>query len=241
MFNNWDTGKGGRDVNMDISYNTITASGSRPGGDYDGIGIGGYSTSINSAWKNIKIHNNYVKGFENVGIHLTNSAGANSVVYDNIIDGTGVIGTMTGYAGIRLSGGAAAYNNILYNISNWAGIWITEDAGAAPSIVENNIFDTIHSRGVVCDSSDTHSVLNHNLFHNTLSGSSNNYATTCPKSWGDVNANPLFINASGKYSLTSDFLLQHSSPALGAGINAGISTDYAGNPFKNPPNIGVYE
>ena len=32
-----------------------------------------------------------------------------------------------------------------------------------------------------------------------------------------------------------------TSPAVGAGIDVGLSTDYEGNPFKKPPAIGAHE
>lgn len=47
--------------------------------------------------------------------------------------------------------------------------------------------------------------------------------------------NPNFVNS-------SDFRLQSGSPAIGKGLAVtGITTDFAGNPVKNPPSIGVYE
>jgi hypothetical protein len=47
--------------------------------------------------------------------------------------------------------------------------------------------------------------------------------------------NPLFVSAG------SDFHLQAGSPAIHAGINVGLSTDYDGSAWYNPPSIGAYE
>ncbi len=47
---------------------------------------------------------------------------------------------------------------------------------------------------------------------------------------------PLFTSAS-----TGDFTLQAGSPAIDAGVYIGITTDLAGNPVQNPPDIGAFE
>lgn len=52
---------------------------------------------------------------------------------------------------------------------------------------------------------------------------------------------PLFTNASGNYSLASDFQFQSSSPAINAGTDVGLTEDYAGNPIVGTPDIGAYE
>ena len=43
------------------------------------------------------------------------------------------------------------------------------------------------------------------------------------------------------YADVSDFHLQPTSPARRAGINVGLTTDFAGMPVKNPPSMGAYE
>jgi hypothetical protein len=43
------------------------------------------------------------------------------------------------------------------------------------------------------------------------------------------------------YTDISDFHLQPNSPARRAGVDVGLSTDYAGRPVGNPPSIGAYE
>ncbi|MGI6337899.1 MAG: PKD domain-containing protein [Bacteroidales bacterium] len=47
-------------------------------------------------------------------------------------------------------------------------------------------------------------------------------------------SNPLFVS-------TSDFHLQSTSPAIGFGINVGLSTDHDNYNWKIPPSIGCYE
>jgi len=48
-------------------------------------------------------------------------------------------------------------------------------------------------------------------------------------------SDPLFVSA-------TDFHLQSGSPAIGKGVAiSGVTTDYSGNNYKNPPSIGAYE
>jgi peptide methionine sulfoxide reductase MsrB len=46
--------------------------------------------------------------------------------------------------------------------------------------------------------------------------------------------NPLFVSE-------TDFHLKSGSPAISAGINAGIQVDHDDKPFASPPSIGAYE
>lgn len=48
-------------------------------------------------------------------------------------------------------------------------------------------------------------------------------------------------NADPKFKSTTDFRLQSGSPAINAGTDVGLTTDYAGNPIKGLPDIGAYE
>ncbi len=52
---------------------------------------------------------------------------------------------------------------------------------------------------------------------------------------------PLFENSSGTFSEPGDFKLTATSPAIDAGIDVGLVTDFAGNPIVGMPDIGAYE
>lgn len=41
--------------------------------------------------------------------------------------------------------------------------------------------------------------------------------------------------------INGNWSLQASSPAVGAGVNVGLSKDYEGNSYRNPPSIGAFE
>ena len=51
-----------------------------------------------------------------------------------------------------------------------------------------------------------------------------------------VEADPLFVS-----TVTPDFRLQASSPAINAGVDVGLTTDYAGNEIWENVDIGAYE
>jgi len=53
---------------------------------------------------------------------------------------------------------------------------------------------------------------------------------------GPENSNPLFINTA-----ISNFQLQSTSPAIDAGTDVSLTSDYAGNPIYGAPDIGAYE
>jgi hypothetical protein len=53
----------------------------------------------------------------------------------------------------------------------------------------------------------------------------------------NIMGDPLFVDAAN-----GDFHLQAGSPAIGKGLKVtGITTDYEGTTYKNPPSIGAYE
>ena len=43
------------------------------------------------------------------------------------------------------------------------------------------------------------------------------------------------------FSQPSDFQLKQGSPAINAGVNVGLATDYAGNQINGIPDIGAFE
>ncbi|NPE27029.1 hypothetical protein HNV12_03440 [Methanococcoides sp. SA1] len=52
---------------------------------------------------------------------------------------------------------------------------------------------------------------------------------------------PLLLNSSGDMNTSINFQLQYNSPAIDAGTNVNLTTDYAGNPIYGTPDIGAYE
>ena len=52
---------------------------------------------------------------------------------------------------------------------------------------------------------------------------------------------PLFVNTSGTFSEPEDFQLSFGSPAINAGTDVGLTTDFGGNPIVETPDIGAWE
>ena len=52
---------------------------------------------------------------------------------------------------------------------------------------------------------------------------------------------PLLINGSTDWSLDTDFQIPTGSPCKDAGVDVGLTEDYAGNPIVGLPDIGAYE
>ena len=56
------------------------------------------------------------------------------------------------------------------------------------------------------------------------------------------NTDPLFLNKSGLYSESSDFILQGTSPAINKGtLLSEVTNDFFSNPRDDSPDIGAYE
>jgi len=62
------------------------------------------------------------------------------------------------------------------------------------------------------------------------------YKTLTGQDANSISADPLFVS-----TVTPDFHLQDTSPCINAGVNVGLTEDYAGNPLVGVPDIGAYE
>jgi hypothetical protein len=187
---------------------------------------------------NIRIHDNLISGSLRNNILLGGSDGGTEVlgtiyVYNNIIVGADD-------QGLRINdpqGTVIIQNNVLYNNGSLgydgnAQLYI-ERAGIGRITLQNNIVyaesgQTYYQFEPGTDSSALNA--SHNLVYN---------AGACP-AWdtGCVNADPLFVNVA-----SADFRLQAPSPAINAGIDTGITLDYAGTsrPQGGTYDIGAYE
>jgi uncharacterized repeat protein (TIGR02059 family) len=151
------------------------------------------------------------------------------------------------------------YNNTFYNHNttksgNIAHLWI--DANNSSVKVKNNIFYTNLANDNNFNGLELLSLTDYkkvdadyNLYYrinNNLriinyngSGFTSSQIATVRSSYGwethsPVPANPMFISA-------ADYHVQTGSPAIASGLAiAAVVTDYDGNTFTNPPNIGCY-
>lgn len=202
--------------------------------------------------KNAKIHHNKLFGVAigvvQKGDDQINDYGSGYFAYNIITELSGEAFYSTSHRNDEY------YNNTIYRSRKTATqlVFFTKDGdspnGSTGGIVKNNIlYGDATTRLVWVDSNSvTGFVSNNNNYYSTSPGTyfgvvgSNNYTTW--ENWratydsDSINSNPLFVNP------TSDFSLQHTSPAINAGTNVGLTTDFEGNP-KSGPNfdIGAYE
>jgi hypothetical protein len=106
--------------------------------------------------------------------------------------------------------------------------------------IKNTIFYSTSGTKAIIDSGAgltyTDANIDYNSYNLPLQGITNSGG-----SHSKLLTNPLFTNGSGSYSLATDFTLSSGSPAKWAGVNVGLTTDYAGKPVHNPPSMGSFE
>jgi len=198
-----------------VTYSSLTGSGL--------ISLGG---GTSSGYSNNRIIYNLITNSTSqycIGIAQGSAASQQNIIANNDIVGNNC-------DPIVISSSSSVYltfkNNLLYNNSGSS----TYFTGIYNVAVPNATF-----------------IADYNLYPSSATfGSSNTN-----KTWAQWQAlgcdthgivgNPLFTNGSGSYSLTTDFTLQPDSPAIGAGTNVGLTTDFAGNPVPSVSDIGAYE
>jgi hypothetical protein len=175
-------------------------------------------------------------------------------IYDNLIIGVGRNGAKVGN-GIYFESGPIPprfesniniWNNTIIGNRTYQpqnGIFLPTSHKVTTISIRNNIIVGFNNAPIIASaqaskgSIDKLSIENNLFYHN---GNRNN-----PKFYrikpGNVtytknnkSVNPLFVSE-------TDFHLKSGSPAISAGINAGIQVDHDDKPFASPPSIGAYE
>ncbi len=152
--------------------------------------------------------------------------------------------------GIQLShhAGGAVYNNTLYN-NNEYPILITQTSPGANVLIKNNVIHTSTNKtyGIfIYDAAVGHYTSDYNCIYETYFGrieTGGNYSladwrTATGQDAHSMLADPLFVS-----TVTPDFRLQSGSPCKDAGVEVGLTLDYAGKPvpINTTPDIGAYE
>ena len=189
-------------------------------------------------------------------------------IYDNIVKSDTPASAINFYFdktkmnSLILSGNTNIYNNI-FLLDNGAGPVINiaglDVASGKQLNIKNNIigFDKLNSSGqyLGIPSTITGSLnIDNNLYWNSSSTYPFYKGTTGNLNWSKwlstykfdnysigPNVDPKFINASLSLNFANDFNLLSNSPAINAGINVGLGTDYDGNKIIKLPDIGAYE
>lgn len=168
-------------------------------------------------------------------------------VYDNVISGAGLAIQSDGDFGSGNDGTVIENNTIYASASNSNGIHLTHTN--TNTVVKNNIVSVGAADAFnVAAASETGLVSNYNLFRNTsgnliIWGTNNytlaqfaSYQSASSQDANSLTSDPLFTS-------TSDFHLLAGSPAINAGTNVSLTSDYAGTsvPQGPAPDIGAYE
>lgn len=147
------------------------------------------------------------------------------------------------------------YNNIFMGNSNNALIFWSSTLGIASGVtmnIKNNIiaFDQPRSGKYISSGGSQSGILNigNNLYYRSTYSNPLNPPGTSEQDWSGwqglgydtsgkgPNIDPLFTDES-----SNDFHIQANSPAIKAGVNVGLSSDFDGNVLVGDPDIGVFE
>jgi hypothetical protein len=185
----------------------------------------------------INIYNNIFKYSTQHGIGV---AGAKDVsIYNNVFYGhnTTIVGN-TFHITIGLSEGGGEIptgikikNNIFYSLrdtdTNGTGILISLSTGGewVNVVADYNIYYRITGRVITKESGDQY-------YMSDLAALRSDHGWETHGMFID----PRFIDASA-----NNYRLMVDSSAIHAGTYVGLTTDYAGSPWNNPPSIGAYE
>ena len=209
--------------------------------------------------KNVTITNNFIINWTpSISISSSSTQG-NININKNIFNSQGVV---IGSSGIvqSIQGHINIYNN---NIIVTATTTYSQPIRFENTIIpvgsslkiKNNIigFTTSYSKSYIYGPSTINGTFesDYNIYWNSIASSPYDIGLTDYSwdSWNKLgydihslyNVDPFFQNYTGSYSQDIDFELQKSSPAIDAGIDVGLTSDYAGNPISGPPDIGAYE
>jgi uncharacterized repeat protein (TIGR02059 family) len=212
---------------------------------------------------NVLIENNYFHhGFHtHMDMQNNNRTFSNFIIRNNIFDDQDTYSNADcNQILMQNSGGTAfdeiyVYNNLFIRPKLYG---ILEEGTIGQTYIWNNVFIGPSQLGQCCleiqaMNGQSHADVRNNIFYSTgrreleiENGQSAAYVTlynncfynaTSNMGYGTdyITSNPLFVSAAAK-----DFHLQSSSPAIGAGIDVGLSADFDGNAYGNPPNMGCY-
>jgi len=137
------------------------------------------------------------------------------------------------------------FNNVFYApaaTANLVGISVftlgeTTNLNISNNIIQGFDYAAIYGNGASGQTVDNLTILN-NLLYNNANGNEPLFNSLTPTNYtnaGNVTEDPLFTNA------PDNLHLRTGSPAIDAGIDLGLSTDFEWVSVGSPPNIGAYE
>lgn len=255
MYNNTITGdvdlnwlsKGAYAYSVDFHNNTVGPASQQANVEH--------GVTLEEGCSDVIVRNNLIKNVE-VGIQIqVNSVHGpttynNLSFYSNIFDG---MGKTTGTSGTCLNwngNGTGTVNNInIWNNTAYGrystatdgfridGVCATTNVSIRNNIVVGFVRCPVHMYMNNAGSTIDIVSIEHNDFYGN--GNSNVYLAqsitpTNVTNQNNITTNPLLVS-------TSDFSLQSGSPAINAGLNVGLLTDYRGYHLVGTSDIGAYE
>jgi parallel beta-helix repeat protein len=224
---------------VDIQHNTVSG--------------GGHGIRLNASQDNAIIAYNYVHDTGDDNFWTDGTSGAGIVIKYNIFDGA--LDDSVALAGVT---DGFIYNN-LFSRSRDTGL---QFANAVTGMtVKNNIFYNNGQPGdpvtgdegyyeIYVTTTTGHEINNNLYYHTTVKNPTDHFywggvaydfadwKTNSSQDNASLNDDPLFTS-----TVTPDFSLQAGSPAINAGVDVGLTSDYRGMtvPQGSAPDIGAYE
>ncbi len=205
-------------------------------------GIGNQCTGVTLA------RGNYLQdNWDNIAVYGASSVSAPAVPYAQKFHYNVLVHTSGQNRGYIQSGAGVMddplrvelYNNVIKGClaTGKRGLQVTNSAITNYAIANNII--TGWTQGMDDNFNlSTYEILNNNCLNgNTLNYYDNGTNNLVNKVGAQsITSDPLFTNPGA-----GDFTLQAGSPCTNAGVDVGLTSDYAGNAVGSPPDIGAYE
>jgi len=244
--------------NSTIADNKITVSYSQNfslGSQYATRGIYIYQNTSARATSGNKILRNKLTGHFSPAIYMSGygaSGYENNIIAYNVMSYSEAYNVQSFFSvnfedANTLTGTNYFANNTIYAASNIGACFRMPNKLTGTWIVRNNIMRSGGSYVNISSYQDSGTLtFDHNLYYGKpdqwgfqIGVTGMTFITWKNRGYdlvGSRIADPLFTNAP-----RGIFTINSSSPAKWAGVNLGLSTDYAGKPVHNPPSIGAYE
>jgi hypothetical protein len=230
------------------SHGLLMGIGLTSGNAYDNLIIGAdYGIVVKST--GVSVHHNIAIGPQSGGLGglYVRQAQTNTILNNTFYVTAGPSVTFdheVGSAGPP--SGNITENNIFYQpVSNTTTV-LSDSEGSTNGNMIGNQFDynVYYAPGATffaslnCGATPPTTAANISALRTAWATYSSSYPTNDAHS---VASDPKFTNKSGTYSLATDFTLAYNSPAIKAGTNVGLTTDYRGRPVPATPDIGAMQ
>jgi hypothetical protein len=199
---------------IDASSNVIVRRGIMRN-NQTGFRVAANSTNITA--NNLLIYSNqdgYSDG-NSAGVDFSESS---ATLYNSVIDSNSLSSSNRGSVAIRGTGNYILKNNIISNDKSNYDIFRT---GTNTLTSDYNLI--YNTRAI-------------NVYNLTKASTWSAYKTSTGQDSHSINIDPLFVDSSN-----GNFKLKSGSPAINAGVNVGLTTDFLQSPISGLPDIGAYE